>query len=215
MDGQQSSTCVRGAGHHGLVWPGRAEIVAGVSVHDMEVSCGPLHRSRSRNPRRGTGGHGRAHHVPQHGVGFAVIRLKARGRAGRSCESGSLSDSLARSVIEDHVYKVVELFGSSKNSIEDAIERAIKRADHPFGICAGTRSSKSAARSRRARSDMRSCSKPDSLWKHRSDELPTTLGLLSALRGRAAPVPGEIASPRGKMFFPISVRRRPQRESSW
>ena len=31
--------------------------------------------------------------------------------------------------MEDHVYKVVELVGSSKNSIEDAIQAAIKRAD--------------------------------------------------------------------------------------
>jgi flavin-binding protein dodecin len=29
----------------------------------------------------------------------------------------------------DHVYKVVELVGSSTNSIEDAIRTAIKRAD--------------------------------------------------------------------------------------
>jgi len=29
----------------------------------------------------------------------------------------------------DHVYKVVELVGTSNNSIEDAIQTAIKRAD--------------------------------------------------------------------------------------
>ena len=29
----------------------------------------------------------------------------------------------------DHIYKVVELVGTSKDSIEDAIEAAIKRAD--------------------------------------------------------------------------------------
>jgi len=31
--------------------------------------------------------------------------------------------------MSDHVYKVVELVGSSNNSIEDAIQTAIKRAD--------------------------------------------------------------------------------------
>jgi dodecin len=31
--------------------------------------------------------------------------------------------------MSDHVYKVVELVGSSENSIEDAIRSAIKRAD--------------------------------------------------------------------------------------
>ena len=31
--------------------------------------------------------------------------------------------------MSDHVYKVVELAGSSKDSIEDAIRMAIKRAD--------------------------------------------------------------------------------------
>jgi flavin-binding protein dodecin len=31
--------------------------------------------------------------------------------------------------MSDHVYKVVELVGSSPNSIEDAIQTAIKRAD--------------------------------------------------------------------------------------
>jgi dodecin len=30
--------------------------------------------------------------------------------------------------MDDHVYKVVELVGSSKDSIEDAIQTAIKRA---------------------------------------------------------------------------------------
>ena len=31
--------------------------------------------------------------------------------------------------MDDHVYKVVELVGSSKDSIEDAIQTAIRRAD--------------------------------------------------------------------------------------
>jgi flavin-binding protein dodecin len=31
--------------------------------------------------------------------------------------------------VSDHVYKVVELVGSSTNSIEDAIQTASKRAD--------------------------------------------------------------------------------------
>ena len=31
--------------------------------------------------------------------------------------------------MSDHVYKVVELVGSSKDSIEDAIQTAIRRAD--------------------------------------------------------------------------------------
>lgn len=31
--------------------------------------------------------------------------------------------------MNDHVYKIVELVGTSKNSIEDAIQNAIKRAD--------------------------------------------------------------------------------------
>ena len=31
--------------------------------------------------------------------------------------------------MSDHVYKVVELVGSSTNSIEDAVQTAIKRAD--------------------------------------------------------------------------------------
>lgn len=31
--------------------------------------------------------------------------------------------------MSDHVYKVVELVGSSKTSIEDAIQTAVKRAD--------------------------------------------------------------------------------------
>jgi dodecin len=32
-------------------------------------------------------------------------------------------------LMSDHVYKIVELVGSSKDSIEDAIQTAIKRAD--------------------------------------------------------------------------------------
>ena len=32
--------------------------------------------------------------------------------------------------MSEHVYKVVELVGSSKDSIDDAIRTAIKRADH-------------------------------------------------------------------------------------
>ncbi len=35
--------------------------------------------------------------------------------------------------MSDHVYKVVELVGSSKDSIEDAIRTAIKRADQSLG----------------------------------------------------------------------------------
>ena len=31
--------------------------------------------------------------------------------------------------MSDHVYKIVELVGSSKDSIEDAIQTAIRRAD--------------------------------------------------------------------------------------
>jgi dodecin len=31
--------------------------------------------------------------------------------------------------MSDHIYKVVELVGSSTNSIEDAIQTALKRAD--------------------------------------------------------------------------------------
>jgi hypothetical protein len=31
--------------------------------------------------------------------------------------------------MSDHVYRIVELVGSSKDSIEDAIQTAIKRAD--------------------------------------------------------------------------------------
>ncbi len=31
--------------------------------------------------------------------------------------------------MNDHVYKIVELVGTSKNGIEDAIQNAIKRAD--------------------------------------------------------------------------------------
>jgi flavin-binding protein dodecin len=31
--------------------------------------------------------------------------------------------------MSDHVYKIVELVGSSKDSIEDAIQTAVKRAD--------------------------------------------------------------------------------------
>ena len=34
--------------------------------------------------------------------------------------------------MSDHVYKIVELVGSSKDSIEDAIQTAIKRADAPL-----------------------------------------------------------------------------------
>jgi dodecin len=36
---------------------------------------------------------------------------------------------LEEEAMEDHVYKVVELVGSSKDSIEDAIQTAVKRAD--------------------------------------------------------------------------------------
>lgn len=32
--------------------------------------------------------------------------------------------------MSDHVYKIVQLVGSSKKSIEEAIENAIVRADH-------------------------------------------------------------------------------------
>ena len=32
--------------------------------------------------------------------------------------------------MDDHVYKIVELVGSSETSIEDAIQTAIRRANH-------------------------------------------------------------------------------------
>ena len=40
-----------------------------------------------------------------------------------------LSGMAGEGVMSDHVYKVVELVGSSTSSIEDAIQTAIKRAD--------------------------------------------------------------------------------------
>ena len=39
----------------------------------------------------------------------------------------------------DHVYKVVQLVGSSTSTIEDAIQTAIKRADQTLRTCAGLR----------------------------------------------------------------------------
>jgi flavin-binding protein dodecin len=38
--------------------------------------------------------------------------------------------------MSDHVYKVVELVGSSKDSIEDAIQTAIKRASQSLRVFA-------------------------------------------------------------------------------
>ena len=32
--------------------------------------------------------------------------------------------------MDDHVYKIVELVGSSESSIEDAIQTAVRRANH-------------------------------------------------------------------------------------
>ena len=43
--------------------------------------------------------------------------------------SSSFKGSIMEGSVTDHVYKVVELVGSSKDSIEDAIRTAIKRAD--------------------------------------------------------------------------------------
>src|SRR5215208_6109121 len=43
--------------------------------------------------------------------------------------SSSFQGSTMEGSVTDHVYKVVELVGSSKDSIEDAIRTAIKRAD--------------------------------------------------------------------------------------
>jgi flavin-binding protein dodecin len=33
-------------------------------------------------------------------------------------------------LMDDHVYKIVELVGSSETSIEDAIQTAVRRANH-------------------------------------------------------------------------------------
>jgi flavin-binding protein dodecin len=41
--------------------------------------------------------------------------------------------------MDEHVYKKLELTGSSKISMEDSIKNAIKRRPEPCGICDGLR----------------------------------------------------------------------------
>lgn len=47
--------------------------------------------------------------------------------------------------MQDHIYKVVELVGSSETSIEDAISAAISRANETVDICDGSRSCRRGA----------------------------------------------------------------------
>ncbi len=63
--------------------------------------------------------------------------------------------------MSDHVYKMVELVGSSETSIEDAIQTAIKRASQTLrNLHWFEESSRPAATSRTARSGtIRLCSK--------------------------------------------------------
>ena len=41
--------------------------------------------------------------------------------------------------MSDHVYKLLELTGSSTVSMEEAVQKAISKAAKPFTICAGSR----------------------------------------------------------------------------
>jgi len=50
--------------------------------------------------------------------------------------------------MKDHVYKLIELTGTSTTSIEDAVDKAIKRAHKTIKTCAGSRWWKRAATSR-------------------------------------------------------------------
>jgi flavin-binding protein dodecin len=44
------------------------------------------------------------------------------------CSARALSSNLRRTSMEDHIYRVIELTGSSPTSIDDAIKAAIARA---------------------------------------------------------------------------------------
>jgi flavin-binding protein dodecin len=60
------------------------------------------------------------------------ITLNVESEKGSQAPSSALPVTLTRSReprMSDHVYKVVELVGSSTSSIEDAIQTAVKRAD--------------------------------------------------------------------------------------
>jgi dodecin len=54
---------------------------------------------------------------------------KSETALGQKDESGDRDANEARRAMSDHVYKIVELVGSSPASIEDAIQTAIRRAD--------------------------------------------------------------------------------------
>lgn len=53
--------------------------------------------------------------------------------------------------MSNHVYKQIELVGSSTKSTDDAIKQAIERASKPCAIWTGSRSQKCVATSRTAR----------------------------------------------------------------
>ena len=51
----------------------------------------------------------------------------------------------------DHVYRIIEVAGSSEKSIEDAIQNAVGRARAPCGRSVGLRSCKRVATSKTVR----------------------------------------------------------------
>ena len=66
-----------------------------------------------------------------------VVPIKARGGGGMTGRDGAI-DFAARTAMlseaavsspDDHVYRVIEIVGTSEDSIEDAISSAVARAD--------------------------------------------------------------------------------------
>ena len=68
--------------------------------------------------------------------------------------------------MQEHIYKVIELVGSSEKSIEDAISAQSRARTRRSASCAGSRSCRRAARSRTARcATIRWSSRSASRWK--------------------------------------------------
>ncbi len=77
-----------------------------------------------------------------------VVSIKARGGSGgvMTGRDGAIDFSAKAALMHNeavnpdhHIYRVIELVGTSEESIEDAITSAISRANSTCGTCAGSR----------------------------------------------------------------------------
>jgi flavin-binding protein dodecin len=93
-----------------------AKTLNGFSRLTMIAGGAPDHRGRNAEQAMGFK---RCRHATSQGRGGSVSRVRAQPR------SLIREDAMA---MDDHVYRIIEISGSSQSSIEDAIQNAVGRA---------------------------------------------------------------------------------------